>query len=73
LLHRTPGGQILAASVVDMGPDEAKTNPDRRPGRYDCLSIADTGCGMEPAISAGAAEEKAREAVGEGDPIEQPV
>ncbi len=40
----------LAAFVVDA--DFARTHPDLRPARYVRLSIADDGCGMDPATVA---------------------
>ncbi len=42
------GGRfIVATSVVDVPADAAKRNPDARAGRFVCISITDTGQGMD--------------------------
>ena len=44
------GGCItISTALAELGPDEAAGNSDRRPGRFVCLTVADTGCGMDPA------------------------
>jgi CheY-like chemotaxis protein len=35
---------------VDLDPVSARRHPDGRPGRFVCLTVADNGCGMEPAL-----------------------
>ena len=35
--------------VLEVDADHAKTQRNLHPGRYVCLSVSDTGCGMEPA------------------------
>ena len=45
------GGRLtINAEVVDVGPAHAGNNQDARPGRFLCLSVADTGCGMTPDV-----------------------
>lgn len=42
------GGRItIITEMVVIDEELAKVNPDRRPGRFACLSVADTGCGMD--------------------------
>jgi PAS domain S-box-containing protein len=42
------GGQLtITLSAVNLGEEEAKRNPEARPGSFICLSVADTGCGMD--------------------------
>ncbi len=45
-----PEGGVLAISTatVVFGDGEAAGNPDRRPGKFVCLAVSDTGCGMTP-------------------------
>ena len=41
------GGRItIATSVFALGEAEVAAHPERRPGRFVCLTVADTGCGM---------------------------
>ncbi|HEV2208359.1 MAG TPA: response regulator [Verrucomicrobiae bacterium] len=44
-----PGGGTLAieTSTVEIGPEYAHQHPDARPGHFICLSVRDTGCGMD--------------------------
>ena len=45
------GGKLrIETSVVDLDFLSARRHPDGRPGRFVCLSVADNGCGMEPAL-----------------------
>jgi nitrogen fixation negative regulator NifL len=42
------GGRItIGTSVVDFEAGDTMACPERRPGRFVCLSVADTGCGMD--------------------------
>jgi len=43
-----PRGGLLtiATEVVDIDQEQARLNPQARPGRFVCLSVKDTGCGM---------------------------
>ncbi len=44
------GGRItIATEAVEIDPDRAAADPDRRAGRFVCLSVSDTGCGMDAA------------------------
>jgi two-component system, cell cycle sensor histidine kinase and response regulator CckA len=45
------GRMTLAATIVDIQAQTEKLNPDARPGRFVCLSVSDTGCGMDEAVS----------------------
>ncbi len=41
-------GQLtIATSVADIDESYADHNPEARPGRFVCLSVADAGCGMD--------------------------
>jgi two-component system, cell cycle sensor histidine kinase and response regulator CckA len=45
------GGRLtISAKEVEVTPTLAQTNPDARPGRFLCFSVADTGCGMPPDV-----------------------
>jgi len=45
------GGKLrIETSVVDLDSQSARRHADGRPGRFVCLSVADNGCGMEPAL-----------------------
>ncbi len=45
------GGRILlATTLVEIETQPAKPHPDARPGRFVCLSVTDTGCGMDHAV-----------------------
>ncbi|MGB7747309.1 MAG: response regulator [Verrucomicrobiia bacterium] len=47
------GGRLtISAELADVSPAQAENNPDARPGRFLCLSVADTGCGMTPDVLA---------------------
>jgi signal transduction histidine kinase/ActR/RegA family two-component response regulator len=46
------GTFTLATHVQVLEPDAALANPDARPGRFVMLTLADTGCGMDPATLA---------------------
>ncbi len=42
------GGRItIATEAVDVDPGRAEGNPARRAGPFVCLSVSDTGCGMD--------------------------
>lgn len=41
------GGKLtVGIEAVTISPDEVQKNSEIRPGRYVCLSVADTGCGI---------------------------
>jgi signal transduction histidine kinase/ligand-binding sensor domain-containing protein len=43
------GGQLtIATSPVHFGPDYSQTNPEGRQGAFVCLSVTDTGTGIDP-------------------------
>ena len=45
------GGRLtFGADVVEISPAFALNNQDARAGRFLCLSVADTGCGMTPDV-----------------------
>jgi CheY-like chemotaxis protein len=45
------GGRLrLATTMVETQSQLAKLNPDARPGSFVCLSVADTGCGMDETV-----------------------
>jgi two-component system cell cycle sensor histidine kinase/response regulator CckA len=45
------GGRLtLSAEVLEVSPVFAQSNRDARPGRFLCLRVADTGCGMPPEV-----------------------
>jgi len=45
------GGTLtINAEAVEIGPKINRENPDVRPGRFVCLSVSDTGCGIPPEI-----------------------
>jgi PAS domain S-box-containing protein len=45
------GGRLdISAKEVDVSPAQANNHPDARPGRFLCLSVADTGHGMPPEV-----------------------
>jgi CheY-like chemotaxis protein len=41
------GSLTISTALADIGRSDAKRNPEARAGRYVCLSVADTGCGMD--------------------------
>jgi len=41
------GRLIIATSVVDVDEDHVRRRPDARAGRFVCLAVTDTGCGMD--------------------------
>jgi PAS domain S-box-containing protein len=42
------GGQLsISIDTVAMGPDASKLNPESRSGAFICLSVTDTGCGID--------------------------
>jgi PAS domain S-box-containing protein len=43
------GSLAIAAEARAVSADEARAHPDAEPGRYVCLSVRDTGCGMDEA------------------------
>jgi two-component system cell cycle sensor histidine kinase/response regulator CckA len=46
------GGAIqVETSTLTLDADAAREHVDARPGRFVCLSIADSGCGMTPEIA----------------------
>jgi signal transduction histidine kinase/ActR/RegA family two-component response regulator len=45
------GGELrLTTSEVELTESETRAKSERRPGKFVRLSVADTGCGMEPAV-----------------------
>jgi nitrogen fixation negative regulator NifL len=45
------GGRIsISTASVEFDSRRVDNYPDRRPGRFVCLEVQDTGCGMEPEI-----------------------
>jgi CheY-like chemotaxis protein len=44
------GTMTIEASIVDVGPEDLRGNQDARPGRFLCLTVSDTGCGIPPEI-----------------------
>ncbi len=45
------GGKIVVAvRPVRLGAEDVQAHPDLRPGEYALLEVADTGCGMSPAV-----------------------
>jgi PAS domain S-box-containing protein len=45
------GGPLtIETRMVELGADAAGANPDARPGRFVCLSVADAGCGMNAEV-----------------------
>lgn len=45
------GGTIrITAAVLNCDNSVTHKNPDARPGRYVCLSVTDTGCGIKPEL-----------------------
>lgn len=45
------GGDIrIATQTVQLGEEQARTNAQARPGCFVCLSVTDTGSGIDPAI-----------------------
>jgi two-component system, cell cycle sensor histidine kinase and response regulator CckA len=42
------GGRLtLKTTFVEIGKDYASRHPDSRPGTFTCLTVSDTGCGMD--------------------------
>ncbi len=45
------GGKLtLKAALVEVRPEQAISHPGARAGNYICLSVTDTGCGIEPGL-----------------------
>jgi len=44
------GKMTLSTEMVTLSPVEAATLPDARPGRFVCMSVKDTGIGMDSAV-----------------------
>jgi signal transduction histidine kinase len=45
------GGKLsIETSSVDLDVAAARRHPEGRPGKFVCLTVADTGCGMEPGL-----------------------
>lgn len=45
------GGRLtLHTSLVERTDDSAKSHSEARPGRFVCLAVADTGCGMDATV-----------------------
>ena len=45
------GGRIsIATQHVELDDSHTQANPDARPGTFVCLSVADTGSGMDEAV-----------------------
>jgi PAS domain S-box-containing protein len=47
------GGTLqISTRNISLGETEARLSPEVRPGRYACLSVEDSGCGMSPETEA---------------------
>ena len=45
------GGQLIVrVSVQDFGREAAREHPEGEAGRFVCVSVQDTGCGIEPSV-----------------------
>jgi len=44
------GNLTLVTTLVDIENSLAGPHPDARPGRFVCLSVTDTGCGMDKSV-----------------------
>jgi CheY-like chemotaxis protein len=45
------GGHItILNTIVELHGARLAENPERRPGRFVCLAVSDTGCGMEASV-----------------------
>jgi len=44
------GKLIIGTRLFEVTSEFSASNPDARPGAFACLSVADTGCGIEPAV-----------------------
>ena len=45
------GGPLtIETRFVEFGADAARANPNARAGKFVCLSVTDTGCGMDAAV-----------------------
>ncbi len=44
------GTLTIRADAVDISPAALRKNPEARPGRFVCISVADTGCGIAPDV-----------------------
>jgi PAS domain S-box-containing protein len=45
------GGRLTISTAVTDYHDIASRHPDLAPGRFVCLTVADTGCGMSPEVA----------------------
>ena len=41
------GDLVIRTALVEVGPGSEHRHPEARPGRFVCLTVADTGCGMD--------------------------
>ncbi|MCX8157485.1 MAG: response regulator [Verrucomicrobiae bacterium] len=41
------GDLVIRTALVEVGPGAEHRHPEARPGRFVCLTVADTGCGMD--------------------------
>ncbi|MFO1476554.1 MAG: response regulator [Verrucomicrobiota bacterium] len=47
------GGSIrIRTEIAEFGPDASSHHPEAKPGRFVCLSVSDTGCGMSEQVMA---------------------
>jgi two-component system cell cycle sensor histidine kinase/response regulator CckA len=45
------GGKLLIeTAVVKIGTEQVRKSSEARPGEFICLTVTDTGCGMEPKV-----------------------
>jgi len=46
------GALMIKTQAVEIDREYVRNNPEARAGRFLCLSVTDTGCGMDPATQA---------------------
>jgi len=45
------GGRLLIeTTMLQIGAEQVRKNSEARPGEFICLTVTDTGCGMEPKV-----------------------
>jgi CheY-like chemotaxis protein len=44
------GGQLAVSTVLaEVGPEQVRQKPEARAGRFTCITVSDTGCGLDAA------------------------